>query len=74
MRRAGIVFMGVISGRTDSATETTPQRSAASILPADADWSYDRDARCRSVGTAMGEWLADAGLGSMGVAHCMPCS
>jgi uncharacterized membrane-anchored protein len=61
-----IAFMGVmIQADRFRTTDTVPQRSAASSLALpNADWSYWIVMLAAGVlGTALGDWLADAGLG-----------
>jgi uncharacterized membrane-anchored protein len=60
-----IAFMGVMIWADRFRTDTTPQQSAASAaaLP-NADWSYWIVMLTAGVlGTALGDWLADAGPG-----------
>jgi len=60
-----IAFMGVMIWADRFRTDTPPQRSAASFsaLP-NADWSYWIVMLAAGVlGTALGDWLADAGPG-----------
>jgi uncharacterized membrane-anchored protein len=59
-----IAFMGVMMWADRFRTDTTPQRSASVPALPNADWSYWIVMLTAGVlGTALGDWLADAGPG-----------